>query len=156
MIQMQNLKEKEERFRFLLSKIEAEVSKFKEINEELNKKKTEIMKFITKSGAENVTITLSSDNQENISELVSAHLLELENLRNYIAGELQKIVKEEELLEMLSQKYNDKISIEETEKGSFKIKYNDEDIDNAILSTNLSKKLVQSLKDTTLKQKQSE
>lgn len=150
---MVDLLEKEERLRFLLSKIDSELSKFKDIKSELETKKQELTKELEKLHASDANISFYSEDQENVFEFVNSHNLELENLKNYIAGELQKVVKQREILELMKKKYGDNIIVEETQFGGIKIKYTDDEISEAAQTTTLSKKLVQNLKDTTLNKK---
>ncbi len=149
-----DLNEKEERLRFLLSKIDGELTKFKEIKITLDKKKQELNTDLSKLDASGTSISFYSDEQENVAEYVNSHTLELENLKNYIANELQKIIKQKSILETLKKKYGDKVTVEENQLGGFKIKYTDNDIISAAQTTNLSKKLVQNLKETTLKKQE--
>ena len=145
-----DLSEKEERLRFLLGKIDNEVSKFRNIKNELDTKKQELSKEISKSGVDNVSINLYSDTQDNIVEFVNSHVLELENLKNYISSELNKTVKRKDLLASLRKKYGDKVTVEETQFGEFRIKYSDKDVTDAAQITNLSKKLIRNLKETAM------
>jgi len=149
-----DLNDREERLRFLLSKIDSELSKFKEIKNNLDKKREDIAKDLEKLNATDANISLVADDQENVSDYINGHVLELENLRNYISGELQKTIKQIEILAEMKKKYGNKVTVEETQFGGVKIKYTDEDVLNAAQTTNLSKKLVQSLKDSTLNKKE--
>jgi hypothetical protein len=151
-----DLDAKEERLRFLQSKIDNELSKFKDIKDRLDNKRKELSSAVDKIGASGSSISFFSESQENVLEYVNSHTLELENLRNYISSELKKVIKQKDLLEAMRKQYGDKVVVEQTQLGDFRIKYTDEDVDNAAQQTNLSKKLVQQLKESTLKNQNQE
>jgi len=145
-----DLEDKQERYEFLLSKLNIEIEKFEDLARKLLEKKQDVINSVKKIDSSDVIITLSTDTQDNVTDFVNSHLLELKNLKNYINNELEKVKKQKELLNNLKAKYGDKIKIEQTQMGNFKIKYDDETIDKTIELTNISKKLIKNLKNNLL------
>lgn len=144
------MQEKEDRFKFLLSKLEGEIAKFTLIKSNLDLKRKDIITETAKVGSDGVNVTLFAQDQENLNELTNSHLMELENLKNYITNELSKVQKQKELFNNLKAKYGDKVSVEDGQFGGFKIKYTDNDIEEALQNITISKKILQNLRDTTM------
>jgi thioester reductase-like protein len=149
---MEDIIEKENRFRFLLSKIDGEISKFK-IKQTTLEQKIQDIKQVTKSFDEQVPIALNAENQENVYELLKAHLIELENLKSYISQELSKIEKQKKIEKELKSQFNDNIKVEQNQLGGFKINYKDEDINKIADEAIISKKLISSLKENIFNKK---
>lgn len=149
---MEDINEKENRFKFLLSKIEGEISKFKVKQTTLEQKMQDI-KLVARSFDEQVPIALNAENQDNVYELLKAHLLELENLKAYLSQELNKIEKQKRIEKELKTKFNDNIKVEQNQLGGFKINYNDNEINKIAEDAIISKKLISSLKENIFNKK---
>lgn len=149
---MEDIIEKENRFRFLLSKIDGEISKFK-IKQTTLEQKIQDIKQVTKSFDEQVPIALNAENQENVYELLKAHLIELENLKSYISQELNKIEKQKKIEKELKSQFSDNIKVEQNQLGGFKINYKDDDINKIADEAIISKKLISSLKENIFNKK---
>lgn len=149
---MEDIIEKENRFRFLLSKIDGEISKFK-IKLTILEQKIQDIKQVTRGFDEQVPIALNAENQENVYELLKAHLIELENLKSYISQELNKIEKQKKIEKELKSQFNDNIRVEQNQLGGFKINYKDDDINKIADEAIISKKLISSLKENIFNKK---
>ncbi len=149
---MEDIIEKENRFKFLLSKIDGEISKFKIKQTTLDQKLQDI-KQVTKSFNEQIPIALNADNQENVYELLKAHILELENLKAYISQELNKIDKQKKIENELKTQFQENIKVEQNQLGGFKINYKDEDINKIADEAIMSKKLISTLKESIFNKK---
>lgn len=148
---MTDIEEKEERLKFLQSKVEGEISKFKSKQSFLEGKMQEI-KLATKNiSHEPIPISFTSNNTENVYDLIKTHLLELENLKNYLSIELEKIIAQKKILNNLEQKYGETVSVVQNSTGGYTINYSDDDIEKIKEDTLMSKKLVTSLKDSVFK-----
>ncbi len=150
---MEDLEEKEQRLKFLQSKVDGEIFKFKTKLSFLDGKMQEI-KLATKTvGHEPIPITFTSanNNHENVYDLIKAHLLELDNLKNYLSIELEKIASQKKILKNLDQKYGESVSVVQNSQGGFTVNYSDDDIEKIKEDALMSKKLVTSLKDSVFK-----
>ena len=147
---MAELKEKEERLRFLLSKIDSEIGKFKEMSESLEEKKNALVKEISRKGVAEVPVEITphSGEQESLAEEITCHLLELNKMKNYLGGKLEIILKEEELLEELKKKYGSKVSLVKGRKGEFEIMYTDAETDAVYTKLKAGKKLVLDMRES--------
>jgi hypothetical protein len=142
-----NPEEREERYKFLESKIEDEVDKFKRIEKDLEKKEKELHEEIENTKIKDIQVTLISDQDEKILEKVKFHLLELQNIKTLIDKKLKRVQEEKSLIKTFSKKYKDNISIEDNNQGHFLVRYSDKDIDSANKNIYLSKKSLLKLKE---------
>jgi len=142
-----DINEKEQRYKFLKTKIEEEISKFKVKLTKLDQKIQDIKESSKTVVHDTLPIALNAENQENIYELVKSHILELDNLKNYLDIELEKISKQKQLQKTLEEKFDDNIKVIENQLGGFKIEYTDNDVNEISQDTLVSKKLITSLKE---------
>jgi len=149
----EDINEKENRYKFLLSKIDGEIEKFKIKQTTLDQKMQDIKDSTKIATHDAIPISLNAKNQENVYELVKAHILELENLKNYLNIELEKIAKQKKLQQTLQQKFKDNIKVEQNQLGSFKISYTDQDVEDITEDTLVSKKQINSLKENVFGKK---
>jgi len=151
---IKDIEEKENRYKFLKSKIEEEISKFKVKQTILDEKLQNIRDSAKTATHDILSISFNAQNQENVYELVKSHILELENLKNYIDSELNKISKQKALQKTLFEKFKDKVKVKQTQLGTFQIEYDDSDIEDITEDTLVSKKLINSLKEQIFGKKQ--
>lgn len=151
---IKDIEEKENRYKFLKSKIEEEISKFKVKQTILDEKLQNIRDSAKTATHDTLSISFNAQNQENVYELVKSHILELENLKNYIDSELNKISKQKALQKTLFEKFKDKVKVKQTQLGTFQIEYDDSDIEDITEDTLVSKKLINSLKEQIFGKKQ--
>lgn len=152
-IMPEDINEKENRYKFLLSKIEDETSKFKIKLTTLDQKLQDIRDTSKVATHDIIPIALNAKNQDNVYEMVKAHILELDNLKNFINLELDKIAKQKNLQKALQQKFSNNIVVEQSQSGTFKIDYSDSDVDKISDDTLISKKLIGSLKESVFGKK---
>lgn len=145
--------EKENRYKFLQSKIDEEISKFKIKLTTLDQKMQDLRDTSKMATKEIIPISLNAVNQDNVYELVKAHILELENLRNFIILELEKIAKQKNLQNILEEKFKDNVKVEQNQMGTFKIDYTDQDITEISQDTLVSKKLISTMKENVFGKK---
>ncbi len=144
------LKEQEERLRFLLTRVDSESAKFERVLKQVEAKRAELDKALDKQGLENVAINLLPHGEESptLVEELRSHVLDLGKTRNLIASKLNLVVKEEELLENLQEKYGDKVKLLKLPSGEFEIDFADEDTAAAFSQMQSGKKLLQQLRET--------
>lgn len=147
---MVELKEKEERLRFLLSKIDSEIEKFKEMQASVEERKMSINRDITSKGLSEVPLEIRphSDEQDGLGGEVNRHLMELSKMRNYLNGKLELVIKEEELLKELKKKHGNKVSLVKTDEGEFEIVYEDSETEEMYDKLKASRKLIADLKSS--------
>jgi len=150
---VEDINEKENRYKFLLSKIDEEASKFKIKLSTLDQKMQDIRDSTKNASHDIIPISLNASSQDNVYELVKAHILELENLKNYINIELDKISKQKALQKTLQDKFKDNVKVEQNQMGGFKISYTDDDVNKITEDTLISKKLIGSLKESVFGKK---
>lgn len=150
---VEDINEKENRYRFLLSKIDEEASKFKIKLSTLDQKMQDLRDSAKNASHDIIPISLNASSQDNVYELVKAHILELENLKNYINIELDKISKQKALQKTLQDKFKDNVKVEQNQMGGFKISYTDDDVNKITEDTLISKKLIGSLKESVFGKK---
>ena len=150
---VEDINEKENRYKFLLSKIDEEVSKFKVKLSTLDQKMQDLRDSAKIATHDVIPISLNTKTQDNVYELVKSHILELDNLKNFINLELEKIAKQKTLQKTLQDKFKDNVRVEQNQLGSFKIEYNDLDVDKITEDTLISKKLIGSLKESVFGKK---
>jgi len=145
---MVELKEREERLRFLLSKIDSEIEKFKKISGLVDGKRQALSTEITKKGLSEVPLEIRphSGEEQGLTEEITKHLLELNKMKNYLSSKLELVIKEEELLEELKKKHGDNVELLKTPAGEFEIVYTDSETDDAYNKLKASRKLVSDLK----------
>lgn len=144
---LEDIDEKETRYKFLKSKIEEEISKFKVKQTTLDEKIQNIKDSAKTATRDTVSISLNTKNQKNVYELVKSHILELENLRNYLNSELTKIAKQKALQKTLQEKFKDNVKVKQNQLGTFQVEYDDSDINDISEDTLVSKKLISTLKN---------
>ena len=148
-----DINEKENRYKFLLSKIDEEVGKFKIKLSTLDQKMQDLRDSAKVASHDVIPISLNTASQDNVYELVKAHILELDNLKNFINLELDKIAKQKSLQKTLQDKFKDNVKVEQNQLGGFKIAYTDDDINKITEDTLISKKLIGSLKESVFGKK---
>jgi len=148
-----DINEKENRYKFLISKIDDELSKFKIKLTALDQKLQDIRDTSKIATHDIIPISLNAKSQDNVYELVKAHILELDNLKNFISLELDKIAKQKNLQKTLQQKFSNNVLVEQSQTGAFKIDYSDNEIDKISDDTLISKKLISSLKESVFGKK---
>ena len=145
---MVGLKESEERLRFLLSKIDSEIEKFKGISDLVYNKRQAISTEITKKGLNEVPLEIRphSTEEPGLTEELTKHLLELNKMKNYLSSKLELVIKEEELLKELKKKHGDNVELVKNPAGEFEIIYKDSETDDAYNKLKASRKLISDLK----------
>ena len=137
-----DLEEKEQRYRFLYSKVDNELNKIKGLKDILDEKKTDVYKLV---GNKQVDFSLHfGDNSEDLYSGVNSYIGDLENLKHYLSLELEKIVKQIELKAALIGKYGKSIVVSGDEIPV--VTYNDEEILGIESKYLGSKKLIDDLK----------
>ncbi len=144
------LKEQEERLRFLLTRVDAELDKFGRVLKQVEAKQSKLGDAIAKEGMEGVTVNVLPHGEDagNLFEELKNHLLDLAKTKNLIASKLNLVVKEEELLDTLRDKYGDSVQLVKLPSGEFEIDFKDEDTEQAFNQMQSGKKLLQQLRQT--------
>ncbi|MCX8158108.1 MAG: hypothetical protein N3D73_00380 [Candidatus Diapherotrites archaeon] len=147
---MEDLKDKEERLRFLLSKIEDEIDRFSKMQEIIETKNRELFVEISKKGLTETPLEIAphSDGHQSLLDEVREHILELNKVKSYLSAKLDLILKEEELIEALKKKYGNNVNLLKRADGVFEISYTDEETKNTYLKLKASKKLLSDLKSS--------
>ena len=145
---MPELKEQEDRLRFLLSKVDAEISKFESLVKSIDLKQGQLTAQIRDAGMQSVPIRIMphSDATQNLYDEPNQHLLELNKLKNFLSSKLNLVLKEEELFSKLNKKYGNNVEIDRNPAGEFEIRYKDEDTSAAYTQLSTSKKLIEQLR----------
>jgi SMC interacting uncharacterized protein involved in chromosome segregation len=145
---MPELKEQEERLRFLLSKVDAEISKFESLVKSIDAKQDSLTAQIRDAGMQSVPIRITphSEATENLYDEINAHLMDLNKLKNLLSSKLNLVLKEEELFAKLNKKYGKSVDIERSPSGEFEILYKDDDTSAAFSQLSTSKKLIDQLR----------
>lgn len=147
---MGELKDQEERLRFLVSKVDSEIKKFQGLLDTAETLGGELDEAVRKEGLQSVPIAISphSEESEGLAEELKQHIMDLNKLKNLINAKLNLVIKEEELIEGLQRKYGNKVSLKRISGGDFEINYADDKTDNAFNQLKNSKKLIAQLKDS--------
>ena len=145
---MAELKEQEERLRFLISRIDSEILKFQKLLKSIEQKQSKLNEAIRERGLQEVPINIvpHSEEKENLREEIKQHIMDLNKLKNYINGKLEVVIKEEELIEDLKKEYGQSVSLHKLDSGEFEINYEDKETEKAHNHVKTSKKLVNQLK----------
>lgn len=145
---MAELKEQEERLRFLISRIDSEIVKFQKSLNTVEEKQSRLNEAIIKRGLQEVPINITphSAEKQNLHQEIKQHIMDLNKLKNYINGKLEVVIKEEELIEDLKKEHGKNVSLHKLESGEFEINYKDEETEKAYNQINVSKKLINQLK----------
>ncbi len=144
------LKEQEERLKFLLSRVDSEITKFERLLKEAQAKRAELEAAVHEQGLKVVPIAVAphSEGSSNLEEDLQQHLLDLNKLKNLISSKLTIVIKEEELIEGLKKKYGTRVGLEKVGASEFKITYSDSDSEAAFAQINNSKKMISKLRDS--------
>jgi len=137
-----DLDEKEQRYRFLYSKIDTELNKIKGLKDRMEEKKTDVYKLVANK---QVDFSLHfGDESEDLYSEINSYIGELENLKHYLSQELERIVKQIELKNSLVKKYGKAINVSGDEVPV--VTFNDEDTSEIESKYQVSKKLIDDLK----------
>ncbi|MBS3062977.1 MAG: hypothetical protein J4203_03830 [Candidatus Diapherotrites archaeon] len=147
------LKEQEERLRFLLTRVEAELAKFERLLKQVEAKQAGLGQAIAKEGLDNVEVNVSPHGEEarSLVEELRSHVLDLGKTKNLVASRLNLVVKEEELLEGLQEKYGDSVQLVKLPSGEFEVEFRDADTEQAFNQMQSGKKLLQQLRESMAK-----
>ncbi|MFH1586272.1 MAG: hypothetical protein ABID38_00270 [Candidatus Diapherotrites archaeon] len=145
-----DLKEQEERLKFLISRIDSEIEKFKKILAEVEGKRDELDNAITKKGLQSVPINIAphSMDKRGLYEELQQHILDLNKLKNLINSRLDVVIKEEELILGLKEKYGKSVNLEKNEGGEFEVSFKDAGTENAYSQIKNSRRLIEQLKES--------
>ncbi|MDD4983716.1 MAG: hypothetical protein PHH82_02660 [Candidatus ainarchaeum sp.] len=137
-----DLEEKEQRYRFLYSKVDNELNKIKGLKDKMEEKKTDVYKL---AGNKQVDFSLHfGDNSEDLYSGVNSYIGDLENLKHYLSLELEKIVKQIDLKNSLVKKYGKSITVSGDETPV--VTFNDDEVSEIESKYTVSKKLIDDLK----------
>jgi len=145
-----DLKEQEERLKFLISRIDSEIEKFKKIQSGVGERKDELDGAITKKGLQSVPINIAphSMDKSNLFDEIQQHILDLNKLKNLINGRLEVVIKEEELIQGLKEKYGKSVSLVKGESGEFEVAFKNEETEEAFNQIKTSRRLIEQLKES--------
>ncbi len=144
------LKEQEERLRFLLTRVDSEMAKFERLQKQVDAKQASLSSAISREGLEGVTVNVTphGEGSANLAEELRNHLLDLNKTKNLIAGKLNLVVKEEELIASLKGKYGENVALVKLPSGEFEIDFKDPDTEQAFNQVQSGKKLLQQLRES--------
>ncbi len=147
---MADLKEREERLKFILSKVNTEIEKFGKIQSALEARQDELSEAVAGKGISNipVNITPHTESSENLYEETRQHIMELTKLKSLIETRLNLVIKEEELIAELKDKYGDNVSLAKLPTGEFRLEFKDEKSEDAFEQLKMSKKMVGQLRES--------
>ncbi len=151
MVLMQmDLKEQEERLKFLISRIDSEIEKFKKVLIGVESKREELDKAITKKGLQSVPINISphSLDKSGLYEELQQHILDLNKLKNLINSRLDVVIKEEELILGLKEKYGKSVNLEKNDGGEFEVSFKDTETESAYSQIKNSRRLIEQLRES--------
>ena len=95
------LKEREEVLQVFLKKVDADIDKFTQIQEKLEKQHENISDVILDAGLEPIPIRFSAGKGQDALQEVRNYVLELNKIKNLISMKLKRILQEEDLEEHL-------------------------------------------------------
>jgi len=146
---VKDFREEEERLRFLIAKIDAEISRFSELKEKLESRQEELSDALRSEGLQPVPIIFqpSAGTKDLLDELTD-HVLELNKMKNFVAQKLNMAIKEEELLEKLQKKHGSAVNLKHLPSGEFELVINDTDTQQVFAQIQASRKNMNSLKKT--------
>lgn len=144
-----DFREEEERLRFLVVKIDAEITRFSELKEKLELRQEDLSNALRSEGLQPVPIIFqpSSGTKDLLDELTD-HVLELNKMKNFVAQKLNMVIKEEELLEKLRKKHGSAVDLKHLPSGEFELVINDTDTQQVFTQVQASRKNMNSLKKT--------
>lgn len=147
---MPTLKEREERLRFLLTKVDSEIDKFESLLGSAENLQSELDAEIRGTGLQSLPINFTphTEGQRDLQDELKQHILSLNKLKNLINKKLKKVIREEELLEGLQKKYGDKVSLKGAGKGELELIYKDEETEKMFSRLKNSKKMISQLKES--------
>ena len=147
---MPDFREQEERLKFLISRINSEISKFEKIQQSMAKMQEKLNTAITQKGLLKVPIDIfpHSEDKQSLYEELRQHVLDLYKLKNLISTKLDLVIKEEELLADLQKEYGTKVELQKLPTGEFELRYHDTETEEAYNAIRTSKKLVSQLRET--------
>jgi len=147
---MAGLKEREERLKFILSKVNTETEKFRKILSSLEARQEELSEAVSGKGISNipVNITPHTESSENLYEETRQHIMELTKLKSLIETRLNLVIKEEELIAELKEKYGDNVSLAKLPTGEFQIEFRDGKSEDAFEQLKMSRKMIGQLRDS--------
>lgn len=145
--QPEELKDMEERLRFLLSKIDSELERFKSLKQEVEEKKKQLLGSLKDKGIEPIPIELSPSESMSLAEDVDEHIKELQQFKNSINMKLKNVLREEELIDSLKKEYGENVEVKRDAANAFKIIYKDPSTAKIHAQVRLSKKLISSMRE---------
>ncbi len=147
---MGGLKEKEKQLRLYLKTVEDQIRKFESIKSVLQEREDEIREEITTHSFSPTPISLKPDAKYkgDVYAEIQKHLLELNKLKNYISIKLKELIKEEELLGLLKNKFGEGINFEKPSRGEFEIVYSDQQVRDAFESLKHGREQAAMIKDS--------
>ncbi len=136
-----DLEEKEQRYRFLYTKLDSELNKVKSMKQILDGKRAEVYNLV---GNKQVDFSLHMGSEEDIYSQINNYIGELENLKHYLSLELEKIVRQIGLKDALKKGLGDAITVSGEDLPV--VSYKDQEIADIETKYQVSKKLIDSLK----------
>jgi len=122
-----DLKQKEEALKLLLRKVDAELAEFEKLTGRVEVKRTNLEKSAHAVGMQPVPVDIgpNSGNGGNLEDELKRHVLELNKLKNFINVKLNRVIREEELLEKLKAEYGKSVGIMQLPGGEFELTFSD-------------------------------
>lgn len=144
------MKQQEEELKLLMRKIDSEIASFERLNVEVGAKREKVEKAVSAAGLQPVPIEIMphSNESHNLGQEIKQHILELNKIKNFINSRLNVVIKEEELLVKLQQKYGKDIGIKKTGAGEFELTLSDKDTAAAFTELQKSKKMLSNVRQT--------
>lgn len=142
------LREEEDRLRFLVSRIDSEIEKFTKMLKELEEKQLVVQNEIEGHGLQPIPVKIKphSEETENLLVDMQNHIANLNKMKNFVSQKLNIVIKEEELVESLRDKFGEAVSIKKLPSGEFEIEYSDQDTLMLHSQIQAGKKIVEQLR----------
>ena len=143
-----DLKQQEEELKLLIKKIDSEIADFEKLKTAIDVKKATLGEAVNKAGLQPVPIDVvpHSDSSRDLEEEIKQHILDLNKLKNFINGKLKVVIREEELLNELQEKYGKEVGIKKLPGGEFELTFSDKETEQAFAKLQKSKELLSTVK----------
>lgn len=142
-----NFREEEERLRFLITKIDAEILRFNDMKEKLESRLDSFNKELKSEGMQPVPVYFQpASGQRDLLDDLTEHILELNKMKNLVAQKLKLVIREEELFEKLQQKHGSSVDLKHLPTGEFEIVVSDSETQQVFSQVQASKKNMAALR----------
>ncbi len=140
------LKEREEVLQVFLKKVDADIDKFTQIQEKLEKQHENISDVILDAGLEPIPIRFSAGKGQDALQEVRNYVLELNKIKNLISMKLKRILQEEDLEEHLRDNVGKNVTFAYDEKGKMQVEVSDVFAQNAYETLQENRKKLDALR----------